>query len=398
MRSGNRRYLPRLDMLRAIAAWLVLFHHCFTLIPASMLGDTSWAGSLNPIPVVMTAPWIPLTLFMVISGYSIGTGLAGRRIRWTGFLAARVLRVAPLYWTLLLIGIVVGAPTVAEILGVQRNIPRSLVQALLMMPVSTAYTPFPWLVTAWTVRIEVVLYLLVPAMIFVLLWTRPAVAVTAILGSCVAIIVTGLGLGADAFTVLYANVPGRLLEFSTGLLLAWLHGREVSRVNARRCGVVGGLLMVGMAYVSNHNGGHLGMPGDLRGLLYVGGIIAALLLVLWANSDHDHGTRLPARALVHLGRWSYSTYLWHFTVIALIAIPLSARMTRAWSLSTWPHLAIGTAITAALTVPLSYLSYRWIELPFLRLRPHYVVATPHRAEARGGSQELKTSPGTPGEN
>lgn len=380
MRSTNRRYLPRLDMLRAIAAWWVVMHHSFTMIPLSMLAETSWADSLNPLPVVATATWLPLTLFMVISGYSIGTGLSGRRIQWRGFLVARVLRVAPLYWTLLIVGILVGAPTIAEILGVQQNIGRSLVQAVLMMPVSTSYTPFPWLATAWTVRIEVVLYLFVPLMVFTLSRTRPVTAMITIVGSCLGLIFAGLALGADAYTVLYANVPGRLLEFAAGLLAAYLHGRDVSRVKARASGIAGVILLLGLAFVSNHNGGHLGMPGTLRSVLYIGGLAAALLLVAWANSDHHHGSTLPARVLVRLGRWSYSTYLWHFTVLALIAIPVSARMTQAWGLSVWQHLLVGITITCALVAPLSYLSFQWIELPFLRLRPRYVT-TPQESGA-----------------
>ncbi len=216
-------------MLRALAAWWVVMHHCFTMIPKSMLAETSWADSLNPLPVVFTAPWIPLTLFMVISGYSIGTGLAGHTIHWPGYLAARVLRVAPLYWFLLLLGIVTGARTIAQILGVEQDTTRSLVQAILMLPTSTSYTPFPWLATAWSVRIEVVLYLFVPAMVWALHKMQPAAAAAVIVSSCLAVIGLGLLLGADAYTVLYANVPGRLLEFACGLLLAFLHGRDVPR-------------------------------------------------------------------------------------------------------------------------------------------------------------------------
>lgn len=384
MKSANRRYLPRLDMLRALAAWWVVMHHCFTMIPKSMLAETSWADSLNPVPVVVTAPWIPLTLFMVISGYSIGTGLAGHTIHWPGYLAARVLRVAPLYWFLLILGIVIGARTIAQIVGVEQDTTRSFVQSILMLPISTSYTPFPWLATAWSVRIEVVLYLFVPVMVWLLRTMQPAAAATVIAVSCLTVIGLGLLLGADAYTVLYANVPGRLLEFACGLLLAFLHGRDVPRQTAVRCGLAGVGVMTAMAYISNHAGGHLGLPGNLRGCLYVGGLISAMLLLLWANSDHDHGTEPVGRALVRLGQWSYSTYLWHFTVMTFVAIPISARLTAAWGLPVWPHLLIGLSITAAITAPLSYLSFRWIEVPFLRLRPRYVVATSQTSAAPHG--------------
>jgi peptidoglycan/LPS O-acetylase OafA/YrhL len=149
----------------------------------------------------------------------------------------------------------------------------------------------------------------------------------------------------------------------------------VRRQTAVRCGLAGVAVMTVMAYISNHAGGHLGVPGNLRGGLYMGGLISAMFLLLWANSDHEHGTGPMGRFLIRLGQWSYSTYLWHFTVMTFVAIPISARLTAALGLSVWPHLLIGLIITAAITAPLSYLSFRWIEVPFLQLRPRYVVAT-----------------------
>jgi len=376
MQSSNRKYLPRLDMLRAVAAWWVVLHHCFTMIPKSMLAETTWTDSLNPLPVVVTAPWIPLTLFMVVSGYSIGRGLSGHDVRWRGYLTARILRVGPLYWLLLALGVLTGARTVAQYLGIEQESPWTFLEAVLMVPTTSAYTPFPWLATAWSVRIEVVLYLFVPALVWVLRRWRPVRAVIAIVAGCLVIIAVPLLAGADAWAVLYANVPGRLLEFAGGLLLAYLGPRGVARTTAVRCLAVALLVMVTMAYVSNHSGGVHAMPGTVRGVLYTGGLVVALLLVLWAEADHVHGTHPVARGLVRLGQWSYSTYLWHFTVLAFIAVPLSARMTIAWNLPVWPHLLIGTLLTVALTVPLSFASFRWIETPFLGLRPHYVVPAP----------------------
>ncbi len=372
MRSENRKYLPRLDMLRALAAWWVVLHHCFTMIPNSMLVEATWLEDLNPLPVVITAPWIPLTLFMVVSGYSIGRGLSGHTIRWRGYLGARILRVGPLYWVLLLLGTITGARTMAEFLG-QQETPRTVVESVLMLPTPSAYTPFPWLATAWSVPIEVTLYLLVPAMVWALRkWSRMK-AVVIILGACSAVIAGGFLLGWGARDVLYANVPGRLFEFACGLLLAYIGPRGVARTAARRCAVAAVVLLIAMAYVSHTAGGVHATGGLLRGGLFLAGVLVAGLLILWAEAEHVHGTHWSSRMLVRLGQWSYSTYLWHFTVLALVAIPVSARLTLDLGLSMWTHLLIGTVITALLTAPLSYLSFRYIETPFLRLRPHYVV-------------------------
>jgi peptidoglycan/LPS O-acetylase OafA/YrhL len=65
---------------------------------------------------------------------------------------------------------------------------------------------------------------------------------------------------------------------------------------------------------------------------------------------------LGSRPLVLIGKVSYGGYLWHFPVFVLIDSTLG--------LDTWPPRLLGLAVTAAL-VPLSY---RFVELPFLRLK------------------------------
>lgn len=372
MRSSNRRYLPRLDILRAVAAWWVVMHHCFTMIPTAMLSETAWTGSLNPLPVVATAAWWAITLFLVVSGFSIGMGLRDHRILWSGFLAARWLRIAPLYLVLLVLGIVTGARTMAQISGVPVDPLRSLLESVSMLPFAKAWTPFPWLATAWSVRIEAALYLFVPLLIWLARRLRPALCVPAVLTGCVLLIALGMRLTDDARAVLYAGVPGRLLEFSAGLLIAYYLTGRVPRSIARVCGWCGILGFLVMSVVSNRLGGEHVINGEPRVLFFMGSLLASLCLLLWAASDRRDPRGWLAAAGVRLGQWSYSTYMWHFTIMTFIGIPVTVYVNRAFGLSLWPRLLLGTTVTAVVTAAVSYASFRWIESPFLRLRPRYV--------------------------
>jgi peptidoglycan/LPS O-acetylase OafA/YrhL len=85
---------------------------------------------------------------------------------------------------------------------------------------------------------------------------------------------------------------------------------------------------------------------------------SSLLLVYLASGQSFPGARFVAE----IGKYSYSMYVWHVLVIALIkklAIGLSPYM-------------LGVFVVLPITILLSCLSYHVIEKPFLSLRVRYV--------------------------
>ncbi|HVC81444.1 MAG TPA: acyltransferase [Chloroflexota bacterium] len=85
---------------------------------------------------------------------------------------------------------------------------------------------------------------------------------------------------------------------------------------------------------------------------------------------------LALPGLAALGRISYSIYLFHGLLIALAAKAGSVRLLHHWAAMGVPHLALFTlymAATMLVVVPISTLTYHWIEQPgmraFRRVRP-----------------------------
>ena len=360
-------------MLRGAAAWSVVLYHCFTILPTGSRSLTVWDQSLNPIPLAAAGGWLAVTLFFVISGFSIASGLRDHRIRWAGFFAARWLRIAPLYLLLVLIGVVASAKTMADIFGMQVSFPVSFAEGLSVLPFIKAYTPFPWLATAWSVRVEWAIYLFVPLMLVLVRLRRRALGLVVLGLLCVAFIVASAVTGGDVRVVLYSGIPGRLAEFALGFALAYFVQRPPNPKLASRLGWGAAIGFVALEIASTRWGGEWSLGVVLRSALFIANLAVCAGLLLWATAPSRRGSTARAgRAFAGLGRWSYSTYMWHYSVIALIAIPVSFKVARAWGLSPGWRLALGIGITVGLVAPLSFVSFRFIEKPFLRFRPRYV--------------------------
>jgi peptidoglycan/LPS O-acetylase OafA/YrhL len=86
------------------------------------------------------------------------------------------------------------------------------------------------------------------------------------------------------------------------------------------------------------------------------------LWILHALAPPGRFDVLGSRALARLGRLSYGMYLWHSIVIALLA----------------PHYAEGSifflVVVYAVTVGVAEISYRYVELPFLRRKLRFTRA------------------------
>jgi peptidoglycan/LPS O-acetylase OafA/YrhL len=111
-------------------------------------------------------------------------------------------------------------------------------------------------------------------------------------------------------------------------------------------------------------------------LLTIEGIVYAIG-VAWYDSSFSHSTTGVSKLIGHMGEWSYSFYLLHRFVA-----PESAKFIheRIMDISNFYLSCVWSAIFFLLTMPVMYLSYRFIETPFLKLRKRYIVATHNNLE------------------
>jgi peptidoglycan/LPS O-acetylase OafA/YrhL len=382
MQSTNRRYVPLLDVLRAAAAWwVVMYHTVIAFQPPAGAKNNMWLGTDNPVLLVLSQGWLAVSVFVMLSGYSLSLGLRKGEIMWGAYLRARWLRVAPLYLVVLVLGTLALGRT-------SPPTPGSFFTAVTMLPVPGAHEPGPWLDTAWSVKIELVLYLFIPALVYAARRYKPlpTIAMSAIIGS---VVFLALQQTSNTLDILYSSLPGRMVEFAVGFFLGY--AGHVLPARLRRAGLVVGVLgFVAVAVVANRSGGFRGLPPATRLALYVAVIVlGALLLLAVDHRPKASSSRLVAAASA-VGSWSYSTYLWHMVVLHLFVVPRLFQDTSL--LGDRGSLLAGMAFMVVAVLALSWASFNLIERPFLSLRPTYIrrdaEEQPAPAEASRASQLL----------
>jgi peptidoglycan/LPS O-acetylase OafA/YrhL len=234
------------------------------------------------------------------------------------------------------------------------------------MPGAMVAPPFTSML--WTIAIEWQFYVLFPFLLLVLKsgWTRNLIGLVAVL---LVFRVLAVLAGGNARELAYMTILGRLDQFLIGMCAAAFFQRyPLSRRNgALLAGVSLALMLLALA-AFNAVGGwpvvalwKVFWP-TLEALLWAGFVVG---YIDCANDARGLWSRLLAR----IGEISYSIYLIHYLVIATMlkfALPIVFS----------EHIVIDALLnTLLLALPVTLLvasvTYRSIELPFLRLRGRY---------------------------
>jgi peptidoglycan/LPS O-acetylase OafA/YrhL len=98
--------------------------------------------------------------------------------------------------------------------------------------------------------------------------------------------------------------------------------------------------------------------------------IAQIVLYAWlivtVAANPRNAIRVETRAFEYLGTISYGLYMFH--MIAVYMTSATFKAWRWWEGNLWLYTAGYYAMAFGLTVLLAHFSYRWFELPFLRLK------------------------------
>jgi peptidoglycan/LPS O-acetylase OafA/YrhL len=97
----------------------------------------------------------------------------------------------------------------------------------------------------------------------------------------------------------------------------------------------------------------------------IAGLLSVVVVAAVATGADGRGGAWSSGWLVWLGRRSYGLYLYHFPVLSLMRhqVPVGPL---------WLRMVAGILLTLAVTAA----SYRWLELPFLRLKDRRFGAVP----------------------
>ena len=367
-RQETRFYQPELDGLRFYAFLGVFVYH-------SVPVDGAFYSSLHlPLPwlwgAVVRSGSAGVDLFFALSAFLI-TALLLRERQETGeislrlFYVRRILRIWPLYFLVVALGVVLAHKSAIHSLPwyYSQTLPWRYVAGYLLFAGNWVYavsgTTLSICAPLWTVSIEEQFYLLWPALTKML--KRRGMIIAAIVTFLLAIVIqTVLALGGVSGRYIYFGSASRCDSLAIGILLALCADRlpKLSR-SMRFLLVTGGLSgwILSSALVPDQLG-QASMYMVLGRLLCSLASGAVLYGCLYSRSKLVRGGWT-----VRLGKISYGLYLLHFTGLLLMLSLFHP--TYGWQVLATKGLGF------AMTIILAFASYRWVESPFLRLKDRF---------------------------
>jgi peptidoglycan/LPS O-acetylase OafA/YrhL len=357
---GRRFYQPELDGVRFYAFLGVFVCHTLPF-------EAEFYRKLHlPLPWVwgatVKAGAAGVDLFFALSAFLITSLLLKERQETGGislkhFYLRRILRIWPLYFLVIAIGVVLSH-TVAN-----QSLPWYYVAGYLLFVGNWVHAVFgrPESIAfpLWTVSIEEQFYLIWPLMVKVL--ERRGLIISGIVMFLLATLcrVIFVLAGVSGGYVYYGSTA-RCDSIALGIMLALFADRLPKLSGGMRLLFVGGGLVgwiVSSAWLTDQPG-----PISMREVLgrLIISLAAGAMLYGCLNSRNK---LLTGTWIVRLGKVSYGLYLLH-----LVGLLLAKSLF---------HPVSGTAILATkavgfvLTIILAFASYRWVESPFLRLKDRF---------------------------
>jgi len=323
---------------RFVAAFMVVLYHC-----DKMLEQPKYYSYL-PFGGLFDGGGLGVDFFFVLSGFVILTAhysQIGRPERLRGYLVGRAIRIYPIYW---IVAIAVLAPLyfVKTPFDTMIQSPAYLLKEFFLLPGDDNFVT-----VSWTLRHEVIFYVLFGALIF---------------NSTLGILVIGAWFIGSATIASHGSpslVAGwldlRNLQFLLGMAAAFvIHHHKIA--TPRSLLLLGG---AGFAACYLYGGlihGDLARPGSPN-VIVTAGLAAAIMIVALVELERSHGWQAPP-LLRYLGDASYAIYLVHFPLFTpLVWLARSQHWER------FMPLQVLMALMAAAGVAAGVLLYQFVDRP-----------------------------------
>lgn len=329
--------MPRLNglqMLRVVAAYLIVIYHCF---------ENLHAQNPDQFGRFVMAP-LGVDLFFVISGF-VMVYITQHGETPLGFLTKRVVRIVPLYWV----------TTICVIIALQfypwsfhyadTSLDSILASFFFIPHADLSGRAYPLLLLGWTLNMEMLFYVLFACAIFVSKrWRVPLVVVFIAVFVMTSRTLDGVTAG------FYGSLM--IFEFVIGCVIAMTFQNE--KVQSFLKGVpMWPFMLLGVSLF----GFSVNVDLDNDARLFYSGIPATIIVAAVAAQDLFRKP-VPDNPLVSVGDSSYSAYLLHeFLVVGVaVLVPLRFGYTLSSGIAMVILVVVGTVI-------ISHFSYRWFEMP-----------------------------------
>lgn len=323
--------IQSLQVLRAIAAWAVVYHHYMQLFYGFQ--SDGFLGLLFSI-----RGSLGVDMFFVLSGFIMFMTSTRASIDGWSFFLKRLFRVFPAYWffTLILILFCLLMPNEFKFTDYTMG---TLFSSLFFIPNEnpSGIGVYPLLTVGWTLNYEVLFYTTLALCMFIS--KRRSVYLCAILLLAFPL----LFIQASSVTLSVIKNP-LMLQFLLGMSVGWFYLKF--NPEGVKYKVVGGIMLLMSLIVISGVLGYGLMQKTIAATMVVTGF---LLLNDLFNEDNK-----LVRFAVRLGDYSYSTYLSHVLVIGLYLYLFGNE------LNFLSEVAVLCAITITIHIVSSY-SYQLVE-------------------------------------
>ncbi|WP_176508799.1 MULTISPECIES: acyltransferase family protein [Pseudomonas] len=330
--------LNSIQILRALAAWLVVGHHIIQLYYKS-----STSGIASEILHKYGA--IGVDLFFIISGFVIYASASKKLTSPADFAKNRLIRIVPAYWvfTLITAAILIYAPNSIPLTSLE---PIFLIKSLFFIPAQnpSGIGLYPLMTVGWTLNYEISFY----AVFFISLFLPQKMRIASLFAG-VALIQFAASKAGEPFSF-YKNAI--VWEFLLGVAIQIAYQRGlIFRITPALAVSAVLLAICTIAYA-----------GPVSHDPYKSGLPCAVILCAAVSQERFFPKH---NFLVKLGDWSYSTYLSHVLVICL-AIYISEQFQ--------VNDYVLMLCVCALTLGISMVSFSIIEKPLCGAFKRYQIS------------------------
>jgi peptidoglycan/LPS O-acetylase OafA/YrhL len=353
MKSSSGAYFIALDHVRALAAFMVYTWH-FTHAANGYPVPFEYVPALFPFSL-LDEGHTGVALFITLSGYLFAKLLDGKTIDYKAFLWNRALRLLPLLAVVILI------------IGVMKFVSGESLQRYAYSIAKGALIPsLPN--GGWSLTVEFHYYIILPLFLWMLRKSK-LLPISIVIAAIALRMLIHHEMG-EIQTLAYWTIFGRIDQFALGMIIYQFR----SYLAHRHVLAIATIVAFSMFYwYFDLQGGFYQNPSypspsplwilfpTIEGIAYAVGIA-------WYESSFSPPTTGVSRFIGRIGEYSYSIYLLHFFVVFHAAEFVNERI---MDISNFYLACIWSVIFFLLMMPAGYLSFRFIEAPFLKLRKRY---------------------------
>jgi exopolysaccharide production protein ExoZ len=360
--AGDTRHLDYIDALRGYAILGVIAVHASIAVP-----DLEW-----PVRLIAEQGARGVQLFFVVSALTLTLSWHERSDGVLPFFVRRIFRIGPMFWLAMIFFMAL------EVFGVPVEYwwPPVISWPNVLATATFTHGLHPRTIASivpggWSIADEMTFYLLLPLLIATLRsWKATILAFLA--AACLSMITAALAHYGWLFPELdrqsaeqfvFVSFPNQFPAFLGGMLVFHLlcaFPASAPRNALRGALAVSVVAMIAIPFIATALHGYLPHISYLMPIVYT----LPFALCTWCLAKGG-GRVLVNQVTRYVGKVSYSAYFWHFPVLGLLGG--SGLFGFGPAVPGWLSFLAIFAAASVLTVGVSAISYRLVEVPMIHL-------------------------------